>query len=173
MRLTESMSAELRDEGINVNAVLPSIIDTPANRQSMPERRPDRAGRAARRARAVIGFLASDDATRGPRRADSGHRPRLNQETSMLKIDRIHHVAYRLPRREGNRALVPEDAEDGLRPRNCRRPCAVDQGARPLHAHLPGRRRRQRSRPSSSCRRNPRWGRDPNTPVWVQHIASR
>ena len=29
IRLTESMSAELRDKGINVNCVLPSIIDTP------------------------------------------------------------------------------------------------------------------------------------------------
>lgn len=37
MRLTESLSAELRDQGINVNAVLPSIIDTPANRQGMPD----------------------------------------------------------------------------------------------------------------------------------------
>jgi len=37
MRLTESMAAELRDKGINVNCVLPSIIDTPANRRDMPE----------------------------------------------------------------------------------------------------------------------------------------
>jgi NAD(P)-dependent dehydrogenase (short-subunit alcohol dehydrogenase family) len=37
MRLTESMSAELRDKGINVNAVLPSIIDTPRNRADMPD----------------------------------------------------------------------------------------------------------------------------------------
>jgi len=37
MRLTESLSAELRDKGINVNAVLPSIIDTPPNRSAMPD----------------------------------------------------------------------------------------------------------------------------------------
>jgi NAD(P)-dependent dehydrogenase (short-subunit alcohol dehydrogenase family) len=36
MRLTESLSKELRRQGINVNAVLPSIIDTPANRADMP-----------------------------------------------------------------------------------------------------------------------------------------
>jgi NAD(P)-dependent dehydrogenase (short-subunit alcohol dehydrogenase family) len=36
MRLTESLSNELRHKGINVNAVLPSIIDTPANRVDMP-----------------------------------------------------------------------------------------------------------------------------------------
>jgi len=37
VRLTESMAAELRDRGINVNCVLPSIIDTPANRAAMPQ----------------------------------------------------------------------------------------------------------------------------------------
>jgi len=61
MRLTESMSAELRGEGINVNAVLPSIIDTPANRQAMPDADPNRWVAPAALA-AVIGFLCSDDA---------------------------------------------------------------------------------------------------------------
>lgn len=36
LRLTESLSEEYKQSGINVNAVLPSIIDTPANRASMP-----------------------------------------------------------------------------------------------------------------------------------------
>lgn len=36
MRLTESMSAELKKSGINVNCVLPSTIDTPQNREAMP-----------------------------------------------------------------------------------------------------------------------------------------
>ncbi len=46
MRLTESMAAELREEGINVNCVLPTIIDTPANRQAMPDADPRALGRA-------------------------------------------------------------------------------------------------------------------------------
>jgi NAD(P)-dependent dehydrogenase (short-subunit alcohol dehydrogenase family) len=37
MRLTESLSKEVRVKGVNVNAILPSIIDTPRNRQDMPE----------------------------------------------------------------------------------------------------------------------------------------
>jgi NAD(P)-dependent dehydrogenase (short-subunit alcohol dehydrogenase family) len=61
MRLTESMSAELRDDGIRVNAVLPSIIDTPANRASMPDADFTR-WVAPEALAAVIGFLASDDA---------------------------------------------------------------------------------------------------------------
>ena len=40
IRLTESMGAELREKNINVNCVLPTIIDTPENRKAMPEANP-------------------------------------------------------------------------------------------------------------------------------------
>jgi NAD(P)-dependent dehydrogenase (short-subunit alcohol dehydrogenase family) len=35
-RIIESMALELRDQGIQVNAVVPGTIDTPQNRESMP-----------------------------------------------------------------------------------------------------------------------------------------
>ena len=61
MRLTESMAAELREQGINVNAVLPTIIDTPQNRKDMPDADP--AKWVAPQALAdVVMFLASDAA---------------------------------------------------------------------------------------------------------------
>ncbi len=36
LRLTESLAQELKHQGIHVNAVLPGTIDTPQNRQAMP-----------------------------------------------------------------------------------------------------------------------------------------
>jgi NAD(P)-dependent dehydrogenase (short-subunit alcohol dehydrogenase family) len=36
LRLTEVMAAELRDQRITVNAVLPGVMDTPANRRGVP-----------------------------------------------------------------------------------------------------------------------------------------
>ena len=37
LRLTESMAAELQDNNIQVNCILPGTIDTPENRQAMPD----------------------------------------------------------------------------------------------------------------------------------------
>ncbi|MCP5152985.1 MAG: SDR family NAD(P)-dependent oxidoreductase [Ectothiorhodospiraceae bacterium] len=61
IRLTEAMSAELKGKGINVNCVLPSIIDTERNRQDMPKADFGRWVRPEAMAR-VIAFLASGDA---------------------------------------------------------------------------------------------------------------
>ena len=36
-RLVESMAAELAPQGIQVNSIAPSVLDTPANRQAMPD----------------------------------------------------------------------------------------------------------------------------------------
>jgi NAD(P)-dependent dehydrogenase (short-subunit alcohol dehydrogenase family) len=61
IRLTESMAAELREEGINVNCVLPSTIDTPQNRKDMPKADPKRWVAPEALADVVL-FLASDAA---------------------------------------------------------------------------------------------------------------
>ena len=61
IRLTESMAAELREKNINVNCVLPTIIDTPENRAAMPDADPSR-WVAPRDLASVIAFLASDEA---------------------------------------------------------------------------------------------------------------
>jgi NAD(P)-dependent dehydrogenase (short-subunit alcohol dehydrogenase family) len=61
IRLTETLAAELREKNINVNCVLPTIIDTPENRSSMPGADPARWVAPADLAN-VIAFLASDAA---------------------------------------------------------------------------------------------------------------
>ena len=61
-RLTEALAEELKDRGVRVNAVLPSILDTPANRSEMPDA--DTSRWVSPRALAnVIAFLLSDDAS--------------------------------------------------------------------------------------------------------------
>jgi len=61
IRMTETMAAELREKNINVNCVLPTIIDTPENRAAMPGADPRR-WVAPHDLAAVIVFLASDAA---------------------------------------------------------------------------------------------------------------
>ena len=58
-RLTEAMAEEFCKRGITVNAVLPSIIDTPANRAAMPEADASRWVDPAALAQVVL-FLLSD-----------------------------------------------------------------------------------------------------------------
>ena len=61
LRLTEAMAAELRAKNINVNCVLPSILDTLQNRADMPDADPARWVSPHDLAQ-VIAFLASDAA---------------------------------------------------------------------------------------------------------------
>jgi NAD(P)-dependent dehydrogenase (short-subunit alcohol dehydrogenase family) len=61
LAMTDSLAADLKGTGVRVNSILPSIIDTPANRKGMPDAdfsswpRPEDIAR-------VILFLCSDDA---------------------------------------------------------------------------------------------------------------
>jgi len=60
--ITQALAAELTGERVLVNAVLPSIIDTPANRAAMPKADHAAWPRPAELVQA-IGFLASPDNT--------------------------------------------------------------------------------------------------------------
>jgi NAD(P)-dependent dehydrogenase (short-subunit alcohol dehydrogenase family) len=61
MRMTEALAEELKDRAITVNALLPSIIDTPANRKDMPDADFARWVQPAQLAAAIV-FLLSDQA---------------------------------------------------------------------------------------------------------------
>ncbi len=58
--LTRSLAVETRGDGILVNAILPSIIDTPANRAAMPKADPARWPKPDELARAIL-WLASPE----------------------------------------------------------------------------------------------------------------
>ena len=60
-RLTEALAEELKDKGVTVNAILPSVIDTPQNRADMPDADFTRWVQA-REIATVIAFLLSEDA---------------------------------------------------------------------------------------------------------------
>lgn len=61
IRATEAMAAELREKNINVNCVLPTIIDTPENRAAMPKADPKKWVAPSDLANVIV-FLASDAA---------------------------------------------------------------------------------------------------------------
>ncbi|HEY6643723.1 SDR family oxidoreductase [Povalibacter sp.] len=61
-RLTEALADELKDGGVTVNAVLPSIIDTAANRADMPGAQFDRWVKPEQVADLIV-FLLSDRAS--------------------------------------------------------------------------------------------------------------
>ena len=62
VRLVESFAEELKTTGIRLNAVLPSVVDTPQNRAAMP-RADTRTWVTPAEVAAVIEFLLGDDAS--------------------------------------------------------------------------------------------------------------
>jgi NAD(P)-dependent dehydrogenase (short-subunit alcohol dehydrogenase family) len=61
VRLVEAAAAEGREHGVRVNCIMPSIIDTPANRAALPNAKHHRWPKPSQLA-AVLAFLVSDDA---------------------------------------------------------------------------------------------------------------
>jgi NAD(P)-dependent dehydrogenase (short-subunit alcohol dehydrogenase family) len=70
LAFVDALDAEYRDDGIRANAILPSTIDTPANRAAMPDADFDTWVKPAEIAR-VVAFLCSDAA----RVTSGGHVP--------------------------------------------------------------------------------------------------
>lgn len=60
--LTKSLAVEVKNDGILINAVLPSTIDTPANRAAMPKADHDKWPKPAELARTIL-WLASPENT--------------------------------------------------------------------------------------------------------------
>jgi NAD(P)-dependent dehydrogenase (short-subunit alcohol dehydrogenase family) len=60
LALVDAMATEYRDDGIRVNAILPSVIDTPANRAAMPKANHDTWVTPAEIARVIL-FLCGDN----------------------------------------------------------------------------------------------------------------
>jgi NAD(P)-dependent dehydrogenase (short-subunit alcohol dehydrogenase family) len=61
VRLVEAAAAEGRGDGVRVNCIMPSIIDTAANRAALPRANFDKWPKPSQVA-AVLSFLVSDDA---------------------------------------------------------------------------------------------------------------
>ena len=80
IRLTESLADELKGRGINVNCVLPSIIDTARNRQDMPSADPSLWVKPSRsRARDRVSRVRRG--TRDSRRRAAGGSAQLKSES--------------------------------------------------------------------------------------------
>ena len=77
IRVTAAMAAGLRERYINVNRVLPTIIDTPDNRATMPDADPARWVVPDDLASTIV-FLGSDKARAITRSGWSRHRVELN-----------------------------------------------------------------------------------------------
>jgi NAD(P)-dependent dehydrogenase (short-subunit alcohol dehydrogenase family) len=60
--LAKAIDADYRDDGIRANAILPSVIDTPANRTSMPDADHDRWVSPAAIAKVIAWLLSADSA---------------------------------------------------------------------------------------------------------------
>ena len=91
IRLTEAMAAELREKNINVNCVLPTIIDTPENRAAMPDADPTPLG-SARRSGEHDRFSLVGRRARNPWRSPAGDGSQLIQRRSSIMPTRISDI---------------------------------------------------------------------------------
>jgi NAD(P)-dependent dehydrogenase (short-subunit alcohol dehydrogenase family) len=62
LAFVDALAVEYRDDGVRANAILPSVIDTPANRRSMPDADHER-WVAPEQIASVVRFLCEEDST--------------------------------------------------------------------------------------------------------------
>ena len=62
LRLTESLADELKDRGIRVNSVSPTVLDTPRNRADMPDADPGKWLQPSDLAKTMLWLASSDSA---------------------------------------------------------------------------------------------------------------
>jgi NAD(P)-dependent dehydrogenase (short-subunit alcohol dehydrogenase family) len=60
LAFVRALAVEYRDQGVRANAILPSVIDTPANRRSMPDADHDRWVKPAEIAGVIANLLSSE-----------------------------------------------------------------------------------------------------------------
>jgi NAD(P)-dependent dehydrogenase (short-subunit alcohol dehydrogenase family) len=65
LALVDALAVEYRDDGIRANAVLPSVIDTPANRASQPDADVDRWVKPEQIADVIFGLCAGAEVVSG------------------------------------------------------------------------------------------------------------
>ena len=81
----QALDADYRTKGIRANAILPSVIDTPANRAAEPDADHSKWVQPAEIAR-VVRFLVSDDSAVDERRRDSRLRPRVVRQGALAEL---------------------------------------------------------------------------------------
>ena len=150
LAFVDALDAEYRDDGVRANAILPSVIDTPANRAAMPGADPVRMGASPSRSRGRSAGCARMTHRRPPARtcrSTGGHDHGCDEHAARR---------HRPGRREGpgrGRRRVPRAARAGPqrdpargrarghRGRDGRHPARGDGGRRRRPVGAGGRRR--------------------------------
>ena len=90
LAFAQAVAADYRDQGVRCNAVLPSVVDTPANRAAQPDADHSRWVAPAEIA-GVIRFLCSDESGAGQRRRRAGLRTRLTRAGAPARsVPQVH-----------------------------------------------------------------------------------
>ena len=95
LALMDSLAADLAGSGVRVNSVLPSIIDTEANRKAMPKANFDAWPKPEDIARVIV-FLCSARREGHSRRFDPGLRQRIRAERRAPTVIRSSFGAVRV-----------------------------------------------------------------------------